>query len=141
MREVTHRGLNLAYIGVVQKYPNLPKVWRYMRCWLPFVVSPAPNCVRRDLGAVQYHDIDVKFRTQNIQLETTRMVTSDLEKYHKVCCCCTKSCGGLQVVEIRLPNYTHVCWCMPAGKVSLHHIAVHMHRRWRRRCWRSTPTR
>ncbi len=41
-------------------------------------------CVRRDLAAVQYRDIDAKFRTQLIQLKTTEMATSDLEKYHKV---------------------------------------------------------
>jgi len=41
-------------------------------------------CARRDLAAVQYRDIDAKFRTQLIQLKTTEMATSDLEKYHKV---------------------------------------------------------
>lgn len=38
---------------------------------------------QRDLGAPQFRDIDAKYRTQNIQLTTTKMATSDLEKYHK----------------------------------------------------------
>ena len=40
---------------------------------------------------MQFHDIDVKFRTQTIRTNTTIMATSDLEKYHKVGCCCAKS--------------------------------------------------
>lgn len=40
--------------------------------------------VCRDLGVPHYRDIDAKYRTQLIQLKTTEMATSDLEKYHKV---------------------------------------------------------
>ena len=38
----------------------------------------------QSLSSAQYSDIDVKYRSQQIDLRTTEMATSDLEKYHKV---------------------------------------------------------
>ncbi|KAK9817777.1 hypothetical protein WJX72_002045 [[Myrmecia] bisecta] len=37
----------------------------------------------RDLSAAQYRDIDLRYRKQLIELRTTEMVNTDLEKYHK----------------------------------------------------------
>ena len=39
---------------------------------------------QRSLGAAHFTDIDAKFRTQQIELHTTELATSDLDKYHKV---------------------------------------------------------
>ena len=39
---------------------------------------------RRDLDQPQYRGIDARFKTQQIQLQTLVMATSDLDKYHKV---------------------------------------------------------
>ena len=39
---------------------------------------------QRSLGAAHFADIDAKFRTQQIELHTTELATSDLDKYHKV---------------------------------------------------------
>ena len=39
---------------------------------------------RRDLDQPQYRGVDARFKTQQIQLQTLVMATSDLDKYHKV---------------------------------------------------------
>lgn len=41
---------------------------------------------RKQLNGSQFDNIDSRFRTQQIELKTIVMATSDLEKYHKVCC-------------------------------------------------------
>lgn len=38
----------------------------------------------RSLSGAQYTDIDAKYGTQQIEMRTTEMAASDLEKYHKV---------------------------------------------------------
>lgn len=40
---------------------------------------------RRQLAAAHLEAIDSRFRTQQIELRTVQMATSDLEKYHKAC--------------------------------------------------------
>lgn len=48
---------------------------------------------QRDLASPNYRDIDSRYRKQQIELKTTEMANSDLDKYHKVsvdtqlCCC------------------------------------------------------
>ncbi len=41
---------------------------------------------QRELANPNFKDIDAKFREGLIELETTKMATTDLEKFHKVCC-------------------------------------------------------
>jgi DNA repair protein RAD50 len=45
---------------------------------------------QRDLASPNYRDIDMRYRKQLIELKTTEMANSDLDKYHKVsisdCC-------------------------------------------------------
>lgn len=48
----------------------------------PEVRSALEGC--RDLAQQVYRDIDGKYRRQLIELRTTEMANSDLEKYHKV---------------------------------------------------------
>lgn len=40
---------------------------------------------QRDLASPNYRDIDARYRKQLIELKTTEMANSDLDKYHKVC--------------------------------------------------------
>ncbi len=39
---------------------------------------------QRDLASPNYRDIDMRYRKQLIELKTTEMANSDLDKYHKV---------------------------------------------------------
>ena len=39
---------------------------------------------QRDLASPNYRDIDARYRKQLIELKTTEMANSDLDKYHKV---------------------------------------------------------
>jgi hypothetical protein len=39
---------------------------------------------QRELANPNFRDIDARFRKQLIELETTKMATTDLEKFHKV---------------------------------------------------------
>lgn len=39
---------------------------------------------QRDLASPNYRDIDSRYRKQQIELKTTEMANSDLDKYHKV---------------------------------------------------------
>ena len=39
---------------------------------------------QRDLSSPNYRDIDARYRKQLIELKTTEMANSDLDKYHKV---------------------------------------------------------
>ena len=39
---------------------------------------------QRDLASPNYRDIDSRYRKQLIELKTTEMANSDLDKYHKV---------------------------------------------------------
>ena len=39
---------------------------------------------QRDLASPNYRDIDGRYRKQLIELKTTEMANSDLDKYHKV---------------------------------------------------------
>lgn len=38
---------------------------------------------QQELSVAQYHNIEAKYRQQNIELKTTEMAQSDLQKYHK----------------------------------------------------------
>ena len=40
-----------------------------------------------DLSANEYRGIDGRHRKQQIEMRTTEMAASDLDKYHKACCC------------------------------------------------------
>ncbi len=39
---------------------------------------------QQELDVAQYHEIEEKYRLQLVELKTTEMANSDLEKYHKV---------------------------------------------------------
>lgn len=49
-------------------------------------VRESVSAAQRELGAPNYRDIDSRFRKQLIELETTKMATTDLEKFHKARC-------------------------------------------------------
>ena len=54
---------------------------------MPTVASQVRESVaraERDLASPDYKNIAARFQTALVKLETTKMATSDLEKFHKV---------------------------------------------------------
>ena len=47
-------------------------------------VRESVAAAQRELAAPNFRDIDARFRKQLVELETTKMATSDLDKFHKV---------------------------------------------------------
>lgn len=41
------------------------------------------SAAQRELAAPNFREIDSRFRRQLIELETTKMATTDLDKFHK----------------------------------------------------------
>ena len=58
---------------------------------------------RQDLTAQQYHNIDARYRKQQIELKTTEMAISDLEKYHKA-----RRCHAALSATVGIHD-----WCSP----------------------------
>ena len=48
------------------------------------LLSFAYSALQHELSAPNFRDIDSRFRRQLIELETTKMATTDLDKFHKV---------------------------------------------------------
>ena len=48
---------------------------------------------QKQLSSSNFTDIDAKYRSQQIQLHTNVMATSDLDKYHKARCPSNSSTG------------------------------------------------
>ena len=48
-------------------------------------VRESMSRAQRELANPNFRDIDARYRKQLIELETTRMATTDLEKFHRAC--------------------------------------------------------
>ena len=111
---------------------------------------------QRDLGSVNYRDVDNRYSTQLLEVKTNEMGISDLEKYHKVHRGTSghtpslmrnqqQSLAGvpmeknLQAFVLAVVfNTTFACYAQGQGRFR---PAVWVCRQRRRRCWLSTPTR
>lgn len=71
---------------------------------------------QRDLASPNYRDIDTRYRKQLIELKTTEMANSDLEKYHKVGVCALH-CGSIL-------HMSCTCWMCTSIRQYLYFLLV-----------------
>lgn len=78
-----HESIVLAYKQATKQKEEVRGQQDMMRGSLA-TIREGVHRAQRDLASPNYRDIDGRYRKQLIELKTTEMANSDLDKYHKV---------------------------------------------------------